>query len=74
MDNYEVVLEQDVEGGYVALIPRLPGCVTQGDTKKEALENAKDAIKLMLDVLGDDGISLEEYSGINKVEWTVVTV
>ena len=74
MDNFEVVLERDVDGGYVALVPRLPGCVSQGESKKEALKNVKDAIKLVLEVLKEDNISLEEYSGINKVELAVVAL
>jgi len=74
MDNFEVVLERDVDGGYVALVPRLPGCVSQGESKKEALKNVKDAIKLVVDVLKEDNISLEEYSGINKVELAVVAL
>ncbi|MFH1306874.1 MAG: type II toxin-antitoxin system HicB family antitoxin [Candidatus Micrarchaeota archaeon] len=48
-NRFSVVLKQDkIDGGYVALVPELPGCISDGDTKKEALTNIKDAIKLYL--------------------------
>ncbi len=74
MDNFEVVLEEDVAGGYVALVPRLPGCVSQGESRTEALDNVKDAIKAMLSVLKEDNVDIIEYSGINKVELATVAV
>ena len=41
----QVILFRDVEdGGWVAEVPSLPGCVSQGDTKEEALANVRDAI------------------------------
>jgi antitoxin HicB len=43
--RYTVVLEPDDEGrGYTVLVPALPGCVTEGATKEEALANAREAI------------------------------
>jgi antitoxin HicB len=43
--RYTVVVEQDDEGrGYTVLVPALPGCVTEGSTKEEALTNAREAI------------------------------
>lgn len=41
---YEVVLEPSDEGGYTVYVPALRGCVSEGDTEEEALENIKDAI------------------------------
>ena len=50
MKRYTVILIPDPEeGGYTATVPTLPGCVTEGDTVEEPLENAKDAIRLYLD-------------------------
>jgi predicted RNase H-like HicB family nuclease len=44
--EYRIVVEQDPEaGGYVVSCPTLKGCISQGDTEEEALENIKDAIK-----------------------------
>ena len=40
-----VVIEQDEEGVFVAECPALPGCVSQGDTREEALQNIKDAMQ-----------------------------
>jgi predicted RNase H-like HicB family nuclease len=42
--HYNVMLRPEPEGGYTALVPALPGCVTYGRTLKEARELAKDAI------------------------------
>ena len=41
---YRVTLEQDEDGVFVANVPELPGCVSDGKTRKEALKNIKDAI------------------------------
>jgi len=50
--RYKVILEPDHEdGGYVAKVPALPGCVTQGETLDGALANAREAIALVLDDL-----------------------
>lgn len=49
--KFHVVLEKQDEGGFVAYIPELPGCHTQGETRKEALENIKEAKDLYLEVL-----------------------
>ena len=52
--EYPVVLEQDPEaGGYVVSCPTLQGCVSQGETEEEALENIKDAIKTYLESIED---------------------
>ena len=48
--KFRVVLEEAEEGGYVVYVPALPGCVSQGETKEEALENIKEAIEVYLDV------------------------
>jgi len=44
----KVVLERAEEGGYVVYVPSLPGCVSQGETREEALRNIKEAIELYL--------------------------
>lgn len=41
---YRVTLEQDEDGIFVATVPELPGCVSDGKTRKQALKNVKDAI------------------------------
>ncbi|MCL5063045.1 MAG: type II toxin-antitoxin system HicB family antitoxin [Nitrospiraceae bacterium] len=42
--RYRIVLEQDEDGIFIAECPSLPGCISQGKTRKEALENIQDAI------------------------------
>jgi len=49
-----VVLEPSEEGGYTVSVPSLPGCISEGDTKEEALENIREAIDLYLEVVEDD--------------------
>lgn len=41
----QVVIHPDEDGGYWVEVPSLPGCISEGDTVKEALENIKDAIQ-----------------------------
>ena len=49
--KYRILIEQDEDGMYVAECPSLPGCVSQGKTRQEALENIKDAIQGYLESL-----------------------
>ena len=42
--KYRITIEQDEDGIHVAECPSLPGCVSEGSTREEALENIKDAI------------------------------
>lgn len=53
--RFSVILHKAEEGGYWASVPALAGCVSQGETKKEALSNIKEAIKLYIEVLKEDG-------------------
>lgn len=43
--RFTVVFEKAGEGGYIARVPALPGCMTQGETLEEAEEMARDAIR-----------------------------
>lgn len=56
--KFKVILEEAEEGGYVVYVPTLPGCVSQGETKEEAIENIKEAIEVYLDI-GDAQIEAE---------------
>ena len=42
--QYRVLIEQDEDGVYVAEVPSLPGCISQGQTRSEAIDNIKEAI------------------------------
>jgi len=63
-----VVLEPSDEGGYTALVPALPGCVSEGDNREEALTNIQEAIRLYLEPVEDD---LQARSDAEVVEIAV---
>jgi predicted RNase H-like HicB family nuclease len=50
----KVVLEPSEDGGYTVYVPTLPGCISEGDTKEEALANIREAIQLYLEPDGED--------------------
>lgn len=52
--NLRVVLEHSDEGGYTVYVPSLPGCISEGDTKDEALANIREAIELLLEPVDAD--------------------
>ncbi|HOW55044.1 MAG TPA: type II toxin-antitoxin system HicB family antitoxin [Syntrophorhabdaceae bacterium] len=54
-----VVLEPSEEGGYTAIAPSLPGCISEGNNKEEALKNIKEAIELYLESVEDDRVFTE---------------
>jgi len=49
-----VVLEPSEEGGFTAVVPSLPGCISEGDTREEALRNIQEAIQVYLEPVDDD--------------------
>ena len=49
-----VVLEPSDEGGFTVTVPALPGCISQGETREEALRNIREAIELYLEPVDDD--------------------
>ena len=69
MRSYNVVLEPDVDGGYVAIVPAFPGCYSQGDTVEEALANAREAIALTIEDMQASGEPIPDPAGelIGKV-------
>jgi predicted RNase H-like HicB family nuclease len=50
----KVILEPSPEGGFTAIAPSLPGCISEGDTKEEALANVQEAILLYIEPVDDD--------------------
>ena len=50
----KVILEKSDEGGYTAFVPSLPGCISEGNTRDEALVNIKEAVLLYLEPVEDD--------------------
>ena len=49
-----VILEPSEEGGYTVTAPSLPGCISEGATREEALQNIREAIELYLEPVEDD--------------------
>ena len=56
--KFNVTIDRDEDGVWVVECPSIPGCVSQGKTKDEALENIKEAIRLCLDVRSEQGLPL----------------
>ncbi len=56
--KFNVTIDRDEDGVWIIECPSIPGCVSQGKTKDEALENIKEAIRLCLDVRSEQGLPL----------------
>jgi predicted RNase H-like HicB family nuclease len=59
----KIVLEPSDEGGYTVFVPALPGCISEGETRDEALANIREAIELYLEPSDSDlslGAKVEE--------------
>ena len=52
--NIKIILEPSEEGGFTAIVPSLPGCISEGDTREDALRNIREAIELYLEPVEDD--------------------
>jgi predicted RNase H-like HicB family nuclease len=49
-----IMLEPSADGGYTAHVPSLPGCLSEGDTREQAVHNIREAIELYLEPVDDD--------------------
>lgn len=56
--KFNVTIDRDEDGIWIVECPSIPGCVSQGQTKQEALENIKDAIAACLQVCAERGLPL----------------
>jgi len=68
--EFNVVILEDESGGYIALVPELPGCHTQGDSLNEVIGNIKEAIELYLETLSEEekeGLSNRKVTGLQRV-------
>ncbi len=54
MHEFSVVILEDESGGYIAIVPELPGCHTQGDSLDEVIRNTREAIELYLETLSKE--------------------
>ena len=53
-----VTLDRDEDGNWIVECPAIPGCVSQGDTKEQALANIREAIALCMEVRAEQGLPL----------------
>jgi predicted RNase H-like HicB family nuclease len=56
--NFMVTIDRDEDGVWITECPSIPGCISQGATKDEALENIKEAIELCLEMRAEKGLPL----------------
>ncbi len=66
--KFTVTIDRDEDGVWVVECPSIPGCISQGKTKDEAINNVKDAIKQCLEVRADRGMPLTIESCQVEVE------
>ena len=64
----KIYLEPSDEGGYTVIVPSLPGCISEGETKEEAIKNIKEAIELYLEPVEDDVLAV---SNIEELELAI---
>lgn len=69
--KYTVIIEEGRESGYVAYAPALKGCVSQGETREEALSNIKEAMEAYVEALLEDGLPVPTEIGRDTVELEV---
>ena len=65
--NFDVVIEQDEDGIYVARVPEIEGCYTQGKTLQEVLERIKEAIEVCLEADKEE-VNLMRFVGIQRIQ------
>jgi predicted RNase H-like HicB family nuclease len=69
--RYRVLIEPDEDGMYIAEVPALPGCVSQGKTRNEAVDNIKEAIAGYLESLQANDEPIPPSIGEEVVEVTL---
>ncbi|MBI4312674.1 MAG: type II toxin-antitoxin system HicB family antitoxin [Chloroflexi bacterium] len=58
--KYTLIIEKGRESGHVTYAPALKGCVSQGETKEQALDNMREAIELYVEALLEDGLPVPQ--------------
>ncbi len=66
--KYTVLIRAGNENGFVATVPALPGCVSQGRTRRQALRNAKEAIEVYIEALLEDGMPVPVQTDAELVD------
>lgn len=60
------MIEKDEDGFYIATVPSLPGCISQGKTENEAKKSIKEAIELHLKALAEEGVPIILKTNVNE--------
>ena len=68
----KIILEPSEEGGYTAFVPSLPGCISEGNTKAEALKNIREVIEMCLEEESEDEVS--DIANIREFSFHTVAV
>ena len=63
----KIILERSEDDGYTVYVPSLPGCISEGETKEEALKNIREAIDLYIEPVPDDLLIRPGYSEIAEI-------
>ena len=63
----KIILEEQEEGGYTIYVPSLPGCISEGETEKEAISNIKEAIELWLEPDPNEIVSIKNNFETKKI-------
>ncbi len=66
--GYTVILEREADGGYVVSVPALPGCVSQGDDREQAIANIREAIELYIEDCRAAGDPVPQEAGREFIE------
>ena len=64
--NLKIVFEPSDEGGYTVFVPSPPGCISEGDTREDAIANIREAIALYLEPVEDD-LPLGAGAGVMEI-------
>jgi len=71
--RYTVILEREPDGGYIATVPVLPGCVSQGDSREDALNKIREAAELYIEDCIASGDPVPAETGREHIELTTVS-
>jgi predicted RNase H-like HicB family nuclease len=66
--SFTIVIEQDEDGIYIAKVPDIPGCYTQGRTVEQVMERIKEAIQVCIEAEEDKDILPMKFVGVQQLE------
>ena len=69
--QFEAIFTPQEEGGFTVEVPDLPGCISEGDTLKEAESNIQEAVELYLETLEERGIPIPERQPLNVLKMDI---